>query len=76
MLDGQGVELVENQKESMVGRKLLADKTKGICPFTSVLAPSLTVRVSDYRKLPDEEKLTAWKGLLKRRSTHSHQKPS
>ncbi|KAI0309068.1 hypothetical protein OF83DRAFT_1024307, partial [Amylostereum chailletii] len=28
-LDTQGVELVENQKESVVGRKALADRTKG-----------------------------------------------
>ena len=28
-LDVQGVELVENQKESVVGRKALADRTKG-----------------------------------------------
>jgi len=28
-LDLQGLELVENQKESVVGRKALADKTKG-----------------------------------------------
>jgi hypothetical protein len=28
-LDTQGIELVENQKESVVGRKGLADKTKG-----------------------------------------------
>ena len=28
-LDAQGVELVENQKESVVGRKALADRTKG-----------------------------------------------
>jgi len=28
-LDAQGVELVENQKESVVGRKALAEKTKG-----------------------------------------------
>jgi hypothetical protein len=31
-LDTQGVELVENQKESMVGRKALADRTKGASP--------------------------------------------
>jgi len=31
-LDAQGIELVENQKESVVGRKALADKTKGTCP--------------------------------------------
>ena len=30
-LDTQGIELVENQKESVVGRKTLADKTKGSC---------------------------------------------
>lgn len=29
-LDAQGIELVENQKESVVGRKALADRTKGI----------------------------------------------
>lgn len=28
-LDLQGVEVVENQKESIVGRKALADRTKG-----------------------------------------------
>lgn len=28
-LDAQGIEVVENQKESVVGRKGLADKTKG-----------------------------------------------
>jgi homeobox protein cut-like len=28
-LDAQGLEVVENQKESVVGRKVLADKTKG-----------------------------------------------
>jgi len=29
-MDAQGLELVENQKESLVGRKGLADKTKGM----------------------------------------------
>ena len=28
-MDQQGLELVENQKESVVGRKALADRTKG-----------------------------------------------
>ncbi|KAI9456520.1 CASP C terminal-domain-containing protein [Lactarius psammicola] len=46
-LDSQGLELVENQKESVVGRKALADKTK------------------DFKKIPDEEKANAFKGLLK-----------
>ena len=31
-LDAQGIELVENQKESVVGRKALADRTKGSFP--------------------------------------------
>ncbi|KAI0093028.1 hypothetical protein BDY19DRAFT_921637 [Irpex rosettiformis] len=46
-LDAQGVELVENQKESVVGRKALADRTK------------------EFKKIPDDEKLNAWKTLLK-----------
>ena len=29
-LDVQGIEFVDNQKESVVGRKALADKTKGL----------------------------------------------
>ncbi|CCM01147.1 uncharacterized protein FIBRA_03195 [Fibroporia radiculosa] len=46
-LDVQGIELVENQKESVVGRKALADRTK------------------EFKKIPDEDKLAAFKGLLK-----------
>ncbi|KAG8711960.1 hypothetical protein FRC12_009099 [Ceratobasidium sp. 428] len=46
-LDTQGLELVENQKESVVGRKSLADKTK------------------EFKKLSDDEKPEASKGLLK-----------
>ncbi|KAJ7217863.1 CASP C terminal-domain-containing protein [Mycena pura] len=46
-LDAQGIQLVDNQKESVVGRKALADKTK------------------DFKKIPDSEKLDAFKGLLR-----------
>ncbi|KAF8813814.1 hypothetical protein BYT27DRAFT_7180580 [Phlegmacium glaucopus] len=46
-LDVQGVELVDSQKENLVGRKALAEKTK------------------DFKKIPDGEKLNAFKGLLK-----------
>ncbi|KAF4620628.1 hypothetical protein D9613_000431 [Agrocybe pediades] len=46
-LDKQGVELVDNQKENVVGRKALAEKTK------------------EFKKLPDDEKVNAFKGLLK-----------
>ena len=35
-LDTQGVELVENQKESVVGRKALADRTKGVTSSLSL----------------------------------------
>ncbi|KAJ6594099.1 CASP C terminal-domain-containing protein [Mycena capillaripes] len=46
-LDAQGIQLVDNQKESVVGRKALADKTK------------------EFKKIPDSEKLEAFKALLK-----------
>ncbi|KAG8912989.1 hypothetical protein FRC00_003305 [Tulasnella sp. 408] len=46
-LDQQGLELVENQKESVIGRKALADKTK------------------EFKKIPEEEKGSAFKTLLK-----------
>ncbi|PCH43271.1 hypothetical protein WOLCODRAFT_74115, partial [Wolfiporia cocos MD-104 SS10] len=34
-LDVQGIEIVENQKESMVGCKALADRTKGRSKFST-----------------------------------------
>jgi hypothetical protein len=37
-LDTQGIEVVESQKESVVGRKALADKTKG----RGIYRPSVT----------------------------------
>ncbi|KAH7911987.1 CASP C terminal-domain-containing protein [Hygrophoropsis aurantiaca] len=46
-LDAQGIEIVENQKENVVGRKALAEKTK------------------EFKKIPDDEKLNSFKGLLK-----------
>ncbi|EGN99685.1 hypothetical protein SERLA73DRAFT_106396 [Serpula lacrymans var. lacrymans S7.3] len=39
-LDAQGIELVENQKESVVGRKALADRTKGTSSRLHILACS------------------------------------
>lgn len=38
-LDTQGIEIVENQKESVVGRKALADRTKGL-PHLGCLPPA------------------------------------
>lgn len=63
-LDTQGIEVVENQKESVVGRKALADKTKGrdIHPLSINLCSHSR---SDFKKIPDEEKVNAFKGLLK-----------
>ncbi|KAI8817411.1 CASP C terminal-domain-containing protein [Fimicolochytrium jonesii] len=46
-LDAQGLEIVENQKESLLSRKKLAEATK------------------DFKKVPDEEKLREFRGLLK-----------
>ncbi|KAG1778275.1 hypothetical protein EV702DRAFT_1196281 [Suillus placidus] len=46
-LDTQGIEIIDNQKESVLGRKQLADRTK------------------EFKKIPDDEKLNSFKGLLK-----------
>ncbi|KIK44901.1 hypothetical protein CY34DRAFT_802255 [Suillus luteus UH-Slu-Lm8-n1] len=46
-LYAQGIEIVDNQKESILGRKQLADRTK------------------EFKKIPDDEKLNSFKGLLK-----------
>ncbi|KAL4074255.1 CASP C terminal-domain-containing protein [Scleroderma yunnanense] len=46
-LDAQGVEVVENQKENVLSRKGLSEKTK------------------EFKKIPDNEKLNSFKGLLK-----------
>jgi len=46
-LDTQGLEIVENQKENMMGRKRLAEQTR------------------DFKKIAEEEKANAFKGLLK-----------
>ncbi|KAF9231653.1 CASP C terminal-domain-containing protein [Melanogaster broomeanus] len=46
-LDAQGVEIVENQKENVLSRKGLAERTK------------------EFKKIPDDEKVNSFKGLLK-----------
>ncbi|KAH0827413.1 CASP C terminal-domain-containing protein [Lanmaoa asiatica] len=46
-LDAQGIEVVENQKENVLSRKGLAERTK------------------EFKKIPDDEKLNSFKGLLK-----------
>jgi homeobox protein cut-like len=64
-LDAQGIELVDNQKESVVGRKALADKTKGQTQKFRVVRTIYLFEVTDFKKISDEGKLSAWKGLLK-----------
>ncbi|KIY74451.1 hypothetical protein CYLTODRAFT_416284 [Cylindrobasidium torrendii FP15055 ss-10] len=46
-LDTQGVEIIDNQKANLVGRKTLSDKTK------------------EFKRIPDEDKVSGFKGLLK-----------
>ena len=49
-MDAQGIEIVENQKESVVGRKALADRTKGsLCDLSywHKLSNKLPTRVQE-----------------------------
>ncbi|KAG0144756.1 hypothetical protein CROQUDRAFT_659572 [Cronartium quercuum f. sp. fusiforme G11] len=46
-LDASGLEIVENQKDSLMGRKKLAEQTR------------------EFKKISDDEKVGAFKGLLK-----------
>jgi homeobox protein cut-like len=62
-LDVQGIEIVDNQKEGLLGRKALADKTKGASPVRNISA--LAQYAAEFKKLPDTDKLNAFKGLLK-----------
>jgi homeobox protein cut-like len=65
-LDAQGIELVDNQKESVIGRKALAEKTKGLRPtLTSLFHSTQYFPVLEFKKIAEEEKLNAFKGLLK-----------
>jgi hypothetical protein len=62
-LDAQGIEVVNNQKESLVGRKALADKTRGTQSFEFLVSADSIH--AEFKKLSDEEKLTEIKTLLK-----------
>ena len=70
-LDQQGLEIVDNQKENMVGRKALAEKTRGTSiksntPLTGLESRPLTSPApTEFRKVPDEEKGPVFKTLLK-----------
>lgn len=68
-LDSQGIELVDNQKESVLGRKALADKTKGATYL--LLSASVAQRhPSEFKKFSEAEKPNAFKGLLKGTLNH------
>jgi homeobox protein cut-like len=56
--------VVESQKEGVVGRKALADKTKGMAIYF-FMNNACTYFALDFKKIPDEEKVNAFKGLLK-----------
>lgn len=64
-LDAQGIELVENQKESVVGRKALADRTKGRKGRLQYFVNTHSDIMVDWKKVPEEEKSNSFKGLLK-----------
>lgn len=77
-LDKQGIEIVENQKENMVGRKKLAEQTRGESELFSCSASwfgtclarerarSLTSSLlTEFKKVSEEEKGPAFKTLLK-----------
>ena len=71
---------MDNQKESVIGRKALAEKTKGLHPtLISLFHSTQYFPVLEFKKIADEEKLNAFKGLLKGMRqvhdtymTHSH----
>ena len=58
---------MENQKESVVGRKALADRTKGASHIARPCVTALKcMRIFlEFKKISDEDKLTAFKSLLK-----------
>ena len=65
-LDRQGLEIVENQKEGMVGRKKLAEQTRGTSgSYSGRFARVLISRVAEFKKVAEEEKGPAFKTLLK-----------
>ena len=51
-LDAQGIELVDNQKESLFGRKALAEKTKGTGAWILDLSPFLLPNLCRLQETP------------------------
>jgi homeobox protein cut-like len=76
-LDDQGIELVDNQKESVLGRKALADKTKGYHPVPPLAVNNSTqLHLPEFKKISEAEKPNAFKGLLKGTSNYLHNSAS
>lgn len=78
-LDAQGLEIIDNQKENMLGRKKLAEQTRGeanvnrfrfhVVLFQRGGTPDETAEVksasTEFKKVSDEEKLGMFRTLLK-----------
>lgn len=68
-LDAQGLEIVENQKENVVGRKKLAEQTRGTYLHSPPPAPRtdcvISTLLTEFKKVADDEKGPAFKTLLK-----------
>ncbi|RUP07073.1 hypothetical protein BC936DRAFT_140211 [Jimgerdemannia flammicorona] len=71
-LDQQGLEIVENQKDSLLSRKKLAEQTRGkqLRVSSAHCSTSLYTFLSprydaEFKKIPDEDKLQQFKTLLK-----------
>jgi hypothetical protein len=76
-LDAQGLEIVDNQKENMVGRKKLAEQTRGKSTPVSSKSSSYDggadtwIAGSEFKKVSDQDKLVSFRGLLKGESVSS-----
>jgi hypothetical protein len=68
------LEIVENQKENVVGRKKLAEQTRGTLFLSYRRTTKLTVLRggTEFKKVPDEDKGPAFKTLLKGPSLSPH----
>lgn len=65
ILDVQGVEVVDNQKENLISRKALAERTKGTYAGFSRRHTAAHGITLDFKKMPEDEKLNVFNRLLK-----------
>ncbi|THG93435.1 hypothetical protein EW026_g7799 [Hermanssonia centrifuga] len=64
-MDVQGMEVVENQKESVVGSQGSCRPDQRSNPTSSQIAPAVLQCKIEFKNVPDNEKVSAFKGLLK-----------